>query len=195
MLTNIHSIKQDIESDVLDFQKINAILNKQINAGRAIIPIMESTNHYIADSLKFILNFNVMTSTTTLIETNNTWDYLNSSGIISEFPDSKLKTMLLDYDNDYNQLVEGLNVSANPTRLELRKLKYELFTDTEHRKFFPTPSPIPPSKESYASILNDKRVLPICRYIGSNGTYFQGRVQILNQKANDILNYLNNNYN
>jgi len=35
---------------------------------------MESENHFIADSLKFILDFNAMTSTTTLIETNNTWD-------------------------------------------------------------------------------------------------------------------------
>ncbi len=195
MLTNIHSIEEDIESDLLDFQNINALYNKQIKAGSYIIPIMESKNTQIADSLKFILDFNEMSSTRTIIKSNDTWNFLNASGIISEFPDSKLKKMLQDYNRDYNQLVEGLNVSTNPSRIELRKLKYELFSDTEHRKFFPTNTPIPPNRASYASILNDKRVLPLCKYIRSNATYNEVRVQILIQKATDILNYINNSYN
>ncbi len=194
ILINISSIKEDIQTDIIDFHRIKNILQDQIESGRYIIPIMESDTKFINDSLQCIKAFQKLTTTTNFIERTNTWNFLNSTGIISEFPDLKLQKMLQDYYYSYSIVSEGLDNSASPSRLELRKLKYELFTDTEHRKFFPTNTPTPPNKNSYEAIFNDKRVLPLCRYITSNSTYFESSVSNLLENGEEILDYLNRNY-
>jgi hypothetical protein len=51
-----------------------------------------------------------------------------------------------------------------------------------------------PNKETYQSIFNDKRVLPICRYINSNATYFELSISNLQNEGEEILDYLNKNY-
>ena len=194
MLINISSIKEDIQTEINDFQRIKSILKRQKEAGRNIIPIMESENRIVKDSLKFILDFQSLTTTANIPKRTNTWNFLNSTGIVSEFPDSKLQKMLKGYYTKFNQVSEGLLKSGTPSRLELRKLKYELFTDSEHRKFFPTKTPKAPNKDTYNTIFNDKRVLPICRYIDSNGTYFESGIATLQRKGEEILDYLNKNY-
>lgn len=105
------------------------------------------------------------------MDRNNTWELLTSSGKLAEFPDDKLLKLLQDYYNKYGELRTNFNNSANLDRLQLRQLNYELFRDSEHRKLFPTKNPTVPSKEVYSSILEDPRVLPICRFIGSSATY------------------------
>jgi hypothetical protein len=80
-------------------------------------------------------------------------------------------------------------------RLEIRKLKYELFSDTEHRKFFPTVSAKAPSVEVYNSIFEDKRILPLCRFIGSTATYFENSFSSVQAKAENILKYIDEKYN
>ncbi|MGZ0016358.1 DUF6090 family protein [Yeosuana sp. AK3] len=194
MLVNISSIKEDIQTEISDFQRIKSVLQNQIESGGHIIPIMESETRFIKDSLQFILAFQSLTTTTNIIERTNTWNFLNATGIVSEFPDSKLQKMLQEYYSHYNRVSHGLTNSATPSRLELRELKYELFTDTEHRKFFPTNTPKSPNKDTYQSIFNDKRVLPICRYINSNATYFERSISNLQNEGEKILDYLNKNY-
>jgi hypothetical protein len=194
MRTNINSIKEELKSDVIEFRTIDEMLKRQMEAGRLIIPVMESKNHVVLDSLAFILAFNSMNATTSLIKSENTWDLLNSSGIVSEFKDSTLKLMLRDYYRDYQILSDGINNSANPVRLEIRKLKYELFTDTEHRKFFPTDAPIAPNKKSFEAIFENEKVLPKCRFIASTASYFDGTVDSIRNKGNRIIDYIDNHY-
>lgn len=117
MITNIKSIQQDIQADIHDIQKANKSLHNQIVAAKNIIPIMESKNRFIADSLKFIMNFNSFTATPIISERSNTWSFLNSSGVVSEFPDSKLLKLLQDYYKNYNDLVTNFFFSGNPVRL------------------------------------------------------------------------------
>lgn len=194
MITNIKSIAEDIQADMTDIQKANQSLGSQIKAAATIIPIMESRDKVITDSLEFILDFNSFTTTPILSERANTWDYLNSSGIVSEFPDPKLLKLLQDYYSSYDNVVTNFTNSGNPVRLELRQLKYELFTDTEHRKFFPTNTPMAPGVEVYQSIFEDKRILPLCRFIGSTANYFENSFNSVEGKADLILNYINENY-
>ena len=94
MITNIHSIAEDIVVDALELERISRILKEQGIAGKNLIRIMESKNIVIDDSLKFILEFNSFTTVTSLSNRSNTWNYLNSSGIMSEFPDHTLLKML-----------------------------------------------------------------------------------------------------
>lgn len=194
MHTNIKSIAEDIQADTVLLQSTINLLKQEMEAGRNIIPVMESEKRLIQDSLKFILDFNSMTTTPIIYKSANTWDFLNSSGVISEFPDTKLLKMLQEYYKEYNEVATNFTNSANPGRLELRKLKYGLFTDTEHRKFFPTNSPIAPNAIVYTSIFEDKRVLPLCRFIGSTATYFEGRFKAIERKAENILDYMDKNY-
>ena len=195
MITNIKSIAEDIQADILDIQKTNRSLHKQVVAANYIIPILESENRIITDSLKFIMDFNSFTSTPIISERSNTWNYLNSSGILSEFPDSMLLKLLQDYYKNYNDVVTNFTNSGNPARLEIRKLKYELFSDKEHRKFFPTSSPKVPSIEVYNAIYEDSRILPLCRYIGSTAYYFEDSFNSVQSKAETILDYTDEKYN
>ena len=195
MITNIKSIAEDIQSDINDIQGANRNLNKQIVAAKNIIPIMESEYRLIDDSLKFILDFNSFTTTPIISDQPNTWSFLNSSGIVSEFPDSKLLKLPQDYYKSYHTVGTNFTNSANPVRLELRKLKYELFSDTEHRKFFPTNSPKAPSPQVYNAIFEDSRILPLCRFIGSTAAYFENSFASVQRKAEIILDYINERYN
>ncbi len=138
--------------------------------------------------------FNSFTATPIISESSNTWSFLNSTGVVSEFPDSKLLKLLQGYYKSYNDVVTNFTNSGNPVRLELRQLKYELFSDTEHRKFFPTNSPKTPSSEVYNSIFEDRRVLPLCRYISSTANYFENNFSSVQRKAETILDYIDENY-
>ena len=195
MITNIKSIAEDIQADILDIQKANKSLHKQIVAAEDIIPIMESENRFIADSLKFILDFNSFTTAPIISESSKTWYFLNSSGIVSEFPDSELFKMLQDYYKNYHGVVTNFTNSGIPVRLELRKLKYELFSDAEHRKFFPTNSPKAPNELVNDAIFEDRRVLPLCRFIGSTANYFENRFNSVQTKAEAIILYIDEKYN
>ncbi|MFX0555737.1 DUF6090 family protein [Maribacter sp. CXY002] len=194
MITNIKSIAEDILADIYDIQEVNMSLDKQVVAANYVIPILESENRFIADSLKFIMAFNSFTTTPIISESSNTWNFLNSSGTVSEFPDSKLLKLLQDYYKNFNDITTNFTNSGNPVRLELRKLKYELFSDTEHRKFFPTKSPKAPSFEVYNSIFEDNRILPLCRFIGSTAYYFEGEFTSVKSEAEIILDYINKKY-
>jgi hypothetical protein len=194
MITTIKSISEDINADISDIQKGSKTLNMQSLAAKHIIPIMESENKFISDSLKFILEFNSFTSTPIISERSNTWSFLNASGTVSEFPDNELLKMLQEYYKNYHDAITNFMNSANPVRLEIRKLKYELFSDTEHRKFFPTNSPIAPKREVYDAIFEDKRVLPLCRYIGSTANYFENRFLSLESKGQKIIDYIHKKY-
>jgi hypothetical protein len=101
MLTYIKSIAEDITSDTMRIGHVISELNNQSEAAKYIIPIMESNQQYISDSLKFILEFNKLTTTQIINEYTNTWTFLNSSGLLSEFPDPKLIKMLQDYYNNF----------------------------------------------------------------------------------------------
>ena len=195
VITNIKSISEDIQADIYDIQKASKSLHNQIVAANNIIPIMESENRFIADSLKFIMEFNSFTTTPIISERPNTWSFINSSGVVSEFPDSKLLKLLQDYYKNYYDVVTNFTNSGNPVRLELRKLKYELFSDTEHRKFFPTNSPKTPSVEVYNSIFEDRRILPLCRFIGSTANYFENSFNSVQSEAEKIIDYIDEKYN
>jgi hypothetical protein len=169
-------------------------LDNQEQASLHIIPIMESENKVIIDSLKFIIDFNSFATTPILVDRNNTWELLTSSGKLAEFPDDDLLKLLQDYYNKYDELRMNFNNSANPIRLKLRQLKYELFSDFEHRKFFPTESPTVPSKEVYSSIFEDPTVLPLCRFIGSCATYFENEFDGLNNKPLLVITYIDKYY-
>jgi hypothetical protein len=194
MITNIRSIAADIQADIDDIQQASKSLHGMFEASRYIIPIMESTDRFITDSLKFILDFNSLTTTPIISERPDTWSFLNSSGSISEFPDAALLILLQDYYNSFQNVVTNFTNSGNPAQLELRKLKYELFTDTEHRKFFPSASPKAPSEEVYHSIFEDRRILPLCRYIGSTANYFENSFNSVQGKAEKIVDYINEKY-
>ena len=193
MRMNINSIAKDIQEDIIELQKTIQSIQQQEEAARTIIPIMESENKFISDSLQFIFDFNALTTTPIITERMNTWTFLNSSGILSEFPDPKLLKMLQDYYNKFSNITTNYTNSANPVQREIRKLKYELFTDSEHRKFFPTSTPKAPSVEVYNAIFDDNRILPLSRFIGSTATYFEGKFKSVESNAKSILDYIEKN--
>jgi len=192
--TYIESIGEDIKVDMQALEGSMKVLNDQVEAAKQIIPIMESEHKVIPDSLKFILEFNAFTGIASIPDRNTTWEFLNSSGVISDFPDTELLKLLQAYYRSYDQITNNYQVSGIPVRLELRQLKYELFTDVEHKKFFPSNSPKAPGLVVYKSIFNDQRILPLCRYIGSTAIYFDNRFTSVYEKADKIVAYIDTNF-
>ncbi|WP_455169714.1 DUF6090 family protein [Aegicerativicinus sediminis] len=192
--TNILSIKNDLVEDSIIIEEILSTLQKQEQAAQRIIPVLESKDKIIKDSLEFILDFNELTTTPIIIDRNNTWQLLTSNGTLAEFPDPELLDMLNYYYNRTKELGINFTNSANPVRLELRKLKYELFEETEHRKFFPTPNPKVPSKKVYNAIFEDNRILPLGRYIGSTASYFEKGYEDLFKVTKKLVTYISENY-
>jgi len=186
----MNSLLGDIGEDALQLKSLIKNLEQQNRAADHIIPIMESERKSIKDSLKFILDFNSFTTTPIISQQNDTWDFLSANGKLSELEDQELVNLLKDYYDYFEVLTINFNNSANPVRLELRQLKYELFKDDEHRKFFPTNNPSVPNKEVYEAIFNDKQVLPLCRYIGSTATYFERSFKKAEEKADKIIHYV-----
>ncbi len=84
--TNIISIKEDIQEESLIINSTINTLNNQEKASLHLIPIIESSNKVITDSLTFILDFNSFTTTPILVDRNNTWELLSSSGKLADFP-------------------------------------------------------------------------------------------------------------
>jgi hypothetical protein len=195
ILNYIQSIKKDIEADEVLFTQITEILHEQVIAGEYIIPILESKNPVIEDSLRFILSFNEMTTAPIISKQNTTWDYVNSSGVISKFNDSDLTDQLQIYYREYNSLTENFNHSAVPARLEIRRLKYEIMEDKELKKFFPTNQPVAPSPVVYQAIYRDERMLPLCRFIGGGSAiYYEGQFSKISSFAQEILQYFESKY-
>ena len=77
ILNYIQSIKKDIQADTALFAQISNSLNEQIVSAKYIVPVMESENPIIQDSLSFILKFNDMTTASIITKQNTTWDYVN----------------------------------------------------------------------------------------------------------------------
>lgn len=194
MLTNILSIREDIQLETQILGNVIQTLRSQVESAGSIVPLIESRDRTVQDSLKFILDFNRLTDTPIISWRSNTWDFLNASGDISEFPDSELLSILQDYYSDLEQTAINFTNTAIPSRLELRKLKYELFTDTEHRKFFPTNAPTAPGSAVYDSIFNDARVLPLCRFIGSTARFFENEFISLQKKSMGVTDHIKKNY-
>ncbi len=192
--TNILSISKDLTIDTLEQYKTITSLQREIKSGNYLIPILESDDHFVSDSLNFILSFNTFTTVYNFPSQTNTWDLLNSSGSLAVFPDTKLLDMLQDYYESYYSLTTNFSESANQSRLELRKIKYVLFSDSDHKKFFPTRTPTPPSAKAYQAIFNNIRILPLCRYINGGAVYFTPKFINLNEKAKAIISYINRNY-
>jgi hypothetical protein len=195
ILNYIQSIKKDLEADEILFTRITQILHEQVIAGEYIIPILESANPKIEDSLRFILSFNEMTTAPIISKQNTTWDYVNSSGVISKINDPELTDQLQMYYRKYNSLTENFNQSAVPARLEIRRLKYEIMEDKELKKFFPTTQPVAPSPLVYQDIYHDARILPLCRFIGGGSAiYYEGQFRKIHSIQQDILQYFKSKY-
>jgi hypothetical protein len=190
----VQAVLLDMRENDVQIKAVLIDLMKQNQAADYIIPIMESDLKIIQDSLKFIMDFNSFTTTPIFTQRNNTWDFLNTNGMVSELNDPQLVLLLQEFYDNFNDLSINFTNSSNPVRLELRELKYELFNNSEHRKFFPSKNPVAPNKEVYEAIFKDKRVLPLCRFIGSTATYFEAELKKLDQKAVDIITYLQANY-
>ncbi len=190
----VQAVLLDMRENDAHIKGILKDLKKQNQAADYIIPIMESELKIIQDSLKFIMDFNSFTTTPIFTQRNNTWDFLNTNGMVTELNDPQLVLLLQEFYDNFNDLSINFTNSSNPVRLELRELKYELFKNSEHRKFFPSNNPVAPNKEVYKAIFNDKRVLPLCRFIGSTATYFEAELKKLDEKAVDIITYLETNY-
>ena len=187
---HIQSMAEEIKMDISTLDRAIKTENKIESSAKVVIPILESRQKRILDSLAFILAFNDMTYSSNIQKRTTTWDMLNSTGALSDFPDPQLLNMLQDYYSDYVRITANYMESGHPTRLELRKLKYELFTDSDHRKFFPAETPEVPSEKAFQAIFKEIRVLPLCRYISGASRYFSGRFESIRSKADSIIVYM-----
>ncbi len=90
----VQAVLLDMRENDVQIKAVLKDLMKQNQAADYIIPIMESDLKIIQDSLKFIMDFNSFTTTPIFTQRNNTWDFLNTNGMVSELNDPQISAFI-----------------------------------------------------------------------------------------------------
>jgi len=118
--SNLQEIYHDLKKDVVTLDTIINQLERQKEASKYILEILESDDKYVSDSLKFIQYQFIAANTVTVDRTKNTWDNLNSSGQLLPLKAEALNTKLFEYYAFYDSRIKNFNELPRQKRLEFR---------------------------------------------------------------------------
>jgi len=118
--SNLREIYHDLQKDVIVLDTIINQLERQKEASKYILEILESDDKYVSDSLAFVQNQFFAANTVAVDRTKNTWDNLNSSGQLLSLKEQELNTKLFEYYSFYDSRIKNFNELPRQKRLEFR---------------------------------------------------------------------------
>ncbi len=118
--SNLREIYHDLKKDIIILDTILNQLERQKEASKYILEILESDDKYVSDSLKFIQYQFLAANTVTVDRTKNTWDNLNSSGQLLSLKAEELNSKLFEYYTFYDSRIKNFNELPRQKRLEFR---------------------------------------------------------------------------
>ena len=118
--SNLQEIYHDLQKDVIVLDTIINQLERQKEASKYILEILESDDKYVSDSLEFVQNQFIAANTVAVDRTKNTWDNLNSSGQLLSLKEQELNTKLFEYYSFYDSRIKNFNELPRQKRLEFR---------------------------------------------------------------------------
>jgi len=118
--SNLREIYHDLQKDVIVLDTIINQLERQKEASKYILEILESDDKHVSDSLEFVQNQFIAANTVAVDRTKNTWDNLNSSGQLLALKEQELNTKLFEYYSFYDSRIKNFNELPRQKRLEFR---------------------------------------------------------------------------
>jgi hypothetical protein len=187
------ALASEIRNDTLMLQRVITSLEKQERASLLLLPILESEDHLVTDSIAFTDAFMNM-STIALLDVNTeNWDELKKSGRLKDYADPVLMASLQEYYNSY--LTRAKNYGGErESRLEMRALKYELLTQNDFDRIRFTQPPRPPSQKAFNAIFNDDRVRTLTKSIRHTSWYFRRQFMGTKYEAQKIIKLIEQEY-
>ena len=187
------ALADDIRNDTAIIQRYISNLSMQKIAADLIIPILESREKEISDSLEFISAFMRMSNSIQIDMNSEIWDEIRKSGLLKAYADPILIKSLQDYYHDYTRYAQNWENEMKP-RMEIRVLKYELFSQPDLNKIRMNKNPRPPSKKAFEAIFGEKRVVNLTKHISYTSFLFMNHFSECKFQAMDILKAIEHQY-
>lgn len=178
-------LAEDIRKDTSIIQNYISFLKDQEEAAIYIIPILESKEKKIMDSLKFNTAFGYMSRALTMDYNTEIWDEIRKSGMHKKYGAPYLNEKIQTYYHGYSRYAQNWE-SARDIRIESRWLKYELLTQKDLDNWS-SDNPRPFSKNGYEAIFNKKRVVELTKAIYYSSTIFIEYFETSKAQAVDVL--------
>ena len=118
--SNLQEIYNDLKKDVIVLDTILNQLQRQKEASKYTLEVVESNNKFISDSIKFIQKQFITSHSVAVDRTKNTWDNLNSSGQLLSLKEEELNKKLFDYYTYYDSRIKHFNELPKEIRLKYR---------------------------------------------------------------------------
>jgi hypothetical protein len=164
------ALSEDIRNDTSNIQTYMNTLEKQVKATALLIPILESENQYIRDSLEFIQAFMTLSLAAQVDMNTEIWDDIRTSGLYKVYASSELVKSIQDYYKSYKRYAKNWQ-NGYRTRIEMRELKYEFLSQRDLDLIRSEPTKMP-SHLAFNAILNDPSVLTLTKSIKHTSSLF-----------------------
>jgi hypothetical protein len=187
------SLASEIRNDTLILQKAIRRLEIQEIASKFLIPILESEEHLVADSMAFTEAFMEMSNVVLLEVNTENWDEMKKTGLLKDFANSAVVTLIQAFYNKYLSRAKNYEGEVK-SRLEMRVLKYELLEQTDFDKIRYANPPQPPSQKAFKAIFNEKRVRTLTKSIRHTSKLFQRQFRNMKDDAVDVLQVIQEEY-
>jgi len=189
---SILSLAEDIRKDTLIIQQYISSLKRQESAARLIIPILESKEKKIVDSLEFNRALGWMSRAIQMDYDTEVWNEIKRSGMYKIYGDPGLIDAIQTYYHCYNRRAQNWE-SAKDVRMEMRWLKYELLSQVDIDQWS-SDNPQPYSKKAYEAIFNEKRVADLTKAIYYTSSLFIDYFETCKTQAVDVLKLIDKLY-
>ena len=128
---HIRAIYLDLKSDVVNLTVIKSELTNRKLASQYLMPLFDSENPSIEDSLLFFHNWKKCDEAVIVDRNKNSWDDLNSTGKIQLLSEDALVNKLGDYYAFYDSRIKNYAQFPTETNLNLRAQHVENCLDIE----------------------------------------------------------------
>ena len=164
------ALSEDIKNDTSIIQTYIRSLDRQAQATALLIPILESENQIIDDSIAFIQAFMAMSNATNIDLNTEIWDEIRTSGLHKVYASSELVSSIQEYYKRYNRYANNWQ-NGYRNRIEIRELKYEFLSQSDLELMRSQPTRMP-STSAFSAILNEPRVLTLTKSIKHTSSLF-----------------------
>ena len=190
---SILGLAEDIRSDTSIIQSYISRLKIQEQAAKLIIPIFESEEKMVVDSMEFLAAYLNMSNSIGMDFNREIWDEIRRSGLHKTYADPHLIDLIQRYYHRYWKVSMNWE-SARSVRMEMRWLKYELVSQSDLDRHNSSDNPRPYSAKAFETIFNEKRVVDLTKAIYYTSSLFKEYFETCKTQATEVIELIDKTY-